>query len=359
MINLFGDVPPPLNPWNPEIPIAFRIGSLEVRWYAIFIMFGFILAIVLTCLKLWKRYNISIEPFYWFILIGVPVGIFGANFGSCVIGGMAGKEWSQFWTEFGKGLAIEWGIFFDAIAAAIYFPLVLKKNKYRVRDEFGPKPQVLKVSAWMYIDAIAPTILIAQFLGRWGNYFNQEVYGAPIQNEGLQQFLRNCLPWMWVESKGYCQPLFLWEGLANIVGFGLLYFGLEFINQRKAGDMSAAYFVWYGTLRLCMEPLRDESYKSVASIAFSAVWVGLGVLVIILNHTILNKWRKYKVLESISKFKLHNLVKIDNIEAQIQEKQQANLENEANQLRLKLVNLKNENRQFIRDENEMLFHSRW
>lgn len=361
MLNIFG-YPAPDHPWTEDIKIAFSIGSMHITWYAIFIMFGFALAILLTCLKLWKRYNLSIEPFYWFILIGVPVGIFGANFGSCVLGEPAGKPWSEFWSSFGQGLAIEWGILFDVIAAAIYFPLILKKNKYRVRDEFGPKPQVLKVSAWMYIDAIAPTILIAQFLGRWGNYFNQEVYGAAVTSEGLQKFLHDCLPWMWIgdsTSGYYAQPLFLWEGLANIVGCALLYVGLEFVNKRKAGDMSASYFVWYGTLRLCMEPLRDAEYRSSVSIAFSAVWVAMGVVLIILNHTILNKWRKYKVLDCLSKFKLHRLVKMDIIESQIKEKQEANLENEANELRLKLSNLRNENRQFIREENEMLFHSRW
>lgn len=357
MFNLLGEIAPaPIPTWDDVQPqIAFYIGNLPIAWYAIFIMFGFALAIFLTCMKLWKRYGISVEPFYWYILIGVPLGIFGANFGSCVIGGLAGKEWSKFWSDFGKGLAIEWGIFFDAIAAAIYFPLVLRSKRYWVRDEFGPVPTVRKVSAWLYADAIAPTILIAQFLGRWGNYFNQEVYGAVVTNEKLSWFLHDCLPWMWVSGKGYCQPLFLWEGLANIVGCALLYVGLEFIKQRKAGDMAASYFVWYGTLRLCLEPLRDTSYKSTASIVFSAVWVALGVIVIILNHTILFKWRKYRVLYSLGHLKTHRLIKIDFLK---KEAQSSNKE-EADKAKQELDEMIQTNRPLLRNEQQMLFYDRW
>lgn len=288
MINLFGEVPAPLNPWTEEVSNAFWIGNFSIKWYGIFIMLGFALAIFLACMKMWKRYKINIEPFYWFILIGVPTAILGARLGSCIIGD---ADWSHFFNFREGGLAIEWGVVLTVGVAFAYFPQVLKKPKYHVRDYFAKDEKVKRVSFWLYADAIMPCILIAQFLGRWGNYFNQELYGAHVQSEQLQQFLHDCLPWMWVEGKGYCQPLFLWEGLINLVGFFTLYFGVEFINQRKAGDMAACYPLWYGVVRLCLEPLRDEKYRFVMTYVLSAIFVVVGLVFIILNHTVINKRR--------------------------------------------------------------------
>lgn len=287
---------PPEHTWSEEASIAFG----NVRWYAIFITIGFVVAIVLSCLKMWKRYKISNEPFYWFIIIGVPLAIVGANFGSCVLGPPAGKEWSEFFTSFGSGLAIEWGVMFVVIAAFIYFPLILKRPRYRVRDEFNADHQVKKVSFWLYADAIVPCILIAQFIGRWGNYFNQEVYGAAVTSEGLAKFLHDCLPYMWVGGH-YAQPLFLWEGIANLGMFFVMYFGFEYIKQRKAGDIAAFYFVWYGALRLGLEPLRDASYKSNATMIFSGVFVGVGALFILMNHLLLDKVRDKKIWHTLIK----------------------------------------------------------
>lgn len=291
---LLGSVPAPEHIWTSEDAIAFG----PVRWYAIFIIIGFIVAIVASCLKMWKRYKISTEPFYWFILFGVPLAIFGANFGSCVLGRPAGKDWSEFWTQFGTGLAIEWGILFVVIAALIYFPLVLKRPKYRVRDVFGPTHEVKKVSFWMYADAIMPCILIAQFVGRWGNYFNQEVYGATVTNDSLAWFLHNCLPYMYVGGE-WKQPLFLWEGLANLAMFFILYFGIEFIPQRKAGDMAGGYILWYGSLRLGLEPLRDQQYKSMTTMIFSGIFVAVGALIILYNHLLACKVRDKKVWHTL------------------------------------------------------------
>ena len=284
-------------PGNPNWTKPLDRGGTS--WlYPIMIVIGFAAAITLVCLKLWKRYKISVEPFYWFILIAVPVGIFGANFGSCVLGSPAGKPWSEFFTKFGSGLAIEWGLLFVVIAGFIYFPLVLRLPQYKVRDEFGPKPVVRKVSMWLYLDAIAPTVLLAQFLGRWGNYFNQEVYGRIVTSEGLANFLYHVLPGMYINS-AWRQPLFLWEGIGNLVMFFVLYFGIDRLKWKKAGDLAGAYFAWYGLFRICLEPLRDPQYYSVATMIMSGLFIAAGVLFIVANHVFSKKWRQIKIWESI------------------------------------------------------------
>ncbi|MBQ0045662.1 MAG: prolipoprotein diacylglyceryl transferase [Mycoplasma sp.] len=285
---------PPLHPWTPDVKIAFW----NIPWYGIFVTLGFIVAIVASCLKMWKRYKISTEPFYWFILIGVPLAILGARIGSCILGD---AQWSSFWDFQGGGLAIEWGVVLVVLAAFIYFPLILKLPRYRVRDELGASHEVKKVSFWMYADAVIPCILLAQFIGRWGNYFNREVYGLEVTSEGLAHFLHDCLPYMWVDDH-YVQPLFLWEGLANLGMFFVMYFGFEFIKQRKAGDMAAFYFVWYGALRLGLEGLREQQYTFMMTYVMSGIFVGLGAFFIIINHLLISKVRDKKIWHTLFKF---------------------------------------------------------
>lgn len=289
---LVGAMPPDPH-WQMPLPNG------DTSWmYPICIILGFIVAITLGCLKLWKRYKVSTEPFYWFIIIGVPCAILGARFGSCAIGQTA---WSDFFVDFGRGLAIEWGVMLVVLAAFIYFPLILKMPRYRVQDVFNTDHKVKKVSMWMYFDAIVPAILIAQFIGRWGNYCNQEVYGIAVTSEGLANFLYKVLPGMYIGGE-WKQPLFLWEGLGNLGMFFILYFGVEFIKQRKAGDMAGAYFVWYGVFRACLEPLRDEQFGYGTSIITSIVWAVLGIVFILSNHLLIAKVREYKIFRALFNF---------------------------------------------------------
>ena len=360
--------------WDDNAAIAF--GS--IRWYAIFIIIGFIVAIVLACLKLWKKYKVSTEPFYWFILLGVPLAIFGANFGSCVLGEPAGKPWSEFFSSFGTGLAIEWGVLFVVVAACIYFPLVLKSARYRIRDTLGEQPQVRKVSMWLYFDAVMPCILIAQFLGRWGNYMNQEVYGAVVTNEGLIKFMSKVLPYMYIiKDNAWHQPLFLWEGIGNLVMFFVAYFGLEAIRYRKAGDLAGFYLFWYGLFRLCLEPLRQHDYYSTTSIVMSAVMVAIGIGIVVINHTIVCRYRKYKVWHALFAGDIFTIINDRETKLKIVSKKQDKINKKIQTLsavdsikaRNKIIDLQAKLDIFnkyptraqlhIRKDNEMLYYGAW
>lgn len=282
--------------WTEEVAIAFRIGDLEIRWYGIFIMLGFLFAIILSVVKMKWRYKISEDPFYYFIFLGVPLAIIGARFWSCCIGN---TPWFEIFNIRKGGLAVEGGVMAVVLAACIFMPLILCNPKYHVRDCFGPTPVVAKCSMWLYFDAVVPTILLGQFIGRWGNYFNGEVYGKIVDdNKALCQFLDNCLPYMNINGHYYL-PLFLIEGLINLTGFFIVYLGLEFIKTRKAGDLSFFYFIWYGIVRLCLEPLREEQFTYSLTYYISGVWVAIGVLLIIFNHCFSSKWREIKIWETV------------------------------------------------------------
>ena len=292
----------PTNPWNSDCRVAFYIGSLPIMWYGIFVAIGFILAIVLAVVKLAAWYKIKTDPFFYFCLIGIPVSIFGARIWSCCIGD---AHWDSFFDFQQGGLAIQGGVVLTVIAALIYFPLILRVNRYKVRDiKTDPEnPQVRQISMWVYFDAIVPCILAGQILGRWGNYFNQELYGQVISASdiGYMTWLRDHLPYMYITqgsaAGNYAQPLFLYESCANIVGLIFIYVAMEFMPNLKAGTIGATYFLWYGTVRMIMEPLRDNSYTFVSTYVLDAIWILAAVAIIVLNQVnVIPRTRKYSCM---------------------------------------------------------------
>lgn len=75
------------------------------------------------------------------------------------------------------------------------------------------------INTWDFLDIAAPSVMIAQSLGRWGNFFNQEAYGATVDNlDYLPGFIRDQ---MYIEGS-YRQPTFLYESLWNLLGFALI-----------------------------------------------------------------------------------------------------------------------------------------
>ncbi|MEG1821049.1 MAG: prolipoprotein diacylglyceryl transferase [Malacoplasma sp.] len=294
-------------PYVPEA-IAFRLGSLEVAWYGIFIFIGFAIAIIAACIKLSKWYKIPYDPFFYFTMIGIPTSILGARLWSFIIGDakVVNDFFREFWLFENGGLAIQGGIIFTIIAALIYFPLVLSKAKYQVKVQSNEEFFVRKISIWVYADAVIPCILIGQIIGRWGNFFNQEVYGALVENPEvsmgwLKSFMPDVYYGMFIggNPSQFHQPLFLYESFGNFFIFLFLFVGCEFIKFRKAGDIGILYFLFYGILRLIMEPFRSAKFAFVTSIVISALFIIVAIILLVLNHLVFFKNRNRKILYQI------------------------------------------------------------
>ncbi len=294
MLTFLTNIPQPSKEWVEGVSnVAFHIGSLPITWYGIFVTIGFIMAIVFVVIKLACWYKIKLDPFYWFCLMAIPTAILGARFWSCCIGD---ANWSSFFNFSTGGLAIEGGVVLTTILGLWWFPFILKNPKYQIRDVLtDPKqPAVRQISTWVYVDAILPCILIGQIIGRWGNYFNQELYSAAtVTSQSYMNWLSQHLPYMYVNGY-YYHPLFLYESCINIVGFLLLYVGLEFIPQIKAGTIGLSYGLWYGIVRMIMEPLRYSQYTFTLTYVMTALWIVVCLILIILNQCkIITKTRKY------------------------------------------------------------------
>jgi phosphatidylglycerol:prolipoprotein diacylglycerol transferase len=100
------------------------------------------------------------------------------------------------------------------------------------------------------------------------------------------------------------QPLFFYESTLNWWGLILIFFVGEFIPKKKIGDLGFAYFIWYGILRLSLEPLRQSQFTFILTYVMSALYLVVGIVLIVLNHTVLYRFRKYSLVQTIKNKKM-------------------------------------------------------
>ncbi|MGU7978873.1 prolipoprotein diacylglyceryl transferase [Streptococcus suis] len=218
-------------------PIAIRLGPLEIRWYAICILIGLVLGVYLAT-KEAPRKKILQDDILDFILLAFPLSIIGARIYYVAF------SWSEYkdnllsvFAIWNGGIAIYGGLITGAIV--LYF---------FTRHRF--------INTLDFLDVVAPSVMIAQAIGRWGNFFNQEAYGKAVDSLNyLPSFIRDQ---MYIDG-AYRQPTFLFESLWNLLGFGLLCVLRRRPGLLKQGEITAFYLIWYGFGRLLIEGLRTDS----------------------------------------------------------------------------------------------------
>ena len=157
-----------------------------------------------------------------------------------------------------------------------------------------------RVSFWRWADIIAPCILIAQVVGRWGNFMNQELYGPPttlpwgIAIQCQYRVAEYACPAFGgsTPANAHFIPLFLYESVLSLIGIlVLLFLWRRFTARRRlliAGDVGLLYFVWYGVERSILETFRSGWNWTFFGLA-TAQLVGLGaaaaaILAILVRH---------------------------------------------------------------------------
>lgn len=213
--------------------VAFSINGTEVYWYGIIMCLAIVAAIVVAML-LCKKKNINSEIPLNIALIIVPFGILGARLFACLFD--ASLTLADFFNFRTGGMSIIGAILGGGLALFVY--CLIKKDK---------KP-------FMYFDILCSVLILAQAIGRWGNFFNQELYGTVVEENSL--FAR--FPFAVLIDGVYYQALFFYEFMANLIGFMIL--ANLFIKQKNYGYVMAGYLFIYGTVRTILEPLRQQEY---------------------------------------------------------------------------------------------------
>ncbi|MBU3114023.1 prolipoprotein diacylglyceryl transferase [Clostridium lacusfryxellense] len=239
-------------------PIAFDIFGLTIRWYGILIATGMMIGIIManfTC----RLKNLNYDEFLNIVLISFPMAIIGARAYYVIF------EFNQYKDNLIEvfnirqgGLAIHGGIIFGMITALIY-------TRYK-------KESLLK-----YADVAAPSIIIAQAIGRWGNFFNSEAHGAPVTQVFISKFPDFVQRGMLIDGV-YYQPTFFYESIWNVLVCLLLLYLLT--KTLKRGTVFFTYIGLYSLGRFFIEGLRTDSLMfagmrvaQLISLAGVALWI--------------------------------------------------------------------------------------
>ncbi|MBR5615514.1 MAG: prolipoprotein diacylglyceryl transferase [Clostridia bacterium] len=229
-------------------PVAFEVFGLEVRWYGIFITLGMLAAFAYAYYRS-KQEGFDLDNLLDMGLYIIVFGVIGARLyyvlmklDTYILPGRS--AWDNFLDMInirGGGLGIYGGIIAGALTLYIYCRV--KKKDWR--------------SA---LDMVAPGVMIAQAMGRWGNFFNGEAHGTIVAEGSPLYFIRMGLypNDLNTPSMAYVHPTFLYESLWNILGFVLIN---VFLYKRKKfnGQIILTYAAWYGFGRMFIEALRTDS----------------------------------------------------------------------------------------------------
>ncbi len=264
------------------LPKGFPFDDPFVTFYAIFILSGAVFVYYLADLQLQSegyRKGYGENVFY----VAFPAGILGARIWYVI--GQWNTEFAgqPFWKVFAMwegGLAIMGGALFGAAAGVAF--IVLRRKEITLRHA---------------MDIGVPVILLAQGIGRWGNFFNQEVYGAVADVEKWS-FLPTFIQRQMTIDGEFRVPLFLIESIINITGYLVIRFaiGKGLKKYIVPGDLAMVYPIWYGLTRVVMEPLRDPTYimDNLWSYYWGMIFAILGVLGIVALHVFDHLKKKHK-----------------------------------------------------------------
>ncbi|MBQ8912193.1 MAG: prolipoprotein diacylglyceryl transferase, partial [Clostridia bacterium] len=215
--------------WFKMNPVAIPIGN-GIRWYGILITLGIVLAVLYVCWRA-KEWKYNFDDLLDGVLVVVPLGVLGARlFYVFTADNFNLADWYRIWDG---GLAIYGGIIAGALGVVIIC-LVKKMRLFRL------------------MDCTAPAVMIAQSLGRWGNFCNGEAFGA--EYHGL---FRMGLCHDPEGATYYVHPTFLYESMWNLVGFILI--NLVYKKKKFDGQITLMYLGWYGLGRFFIELLRQDS----------------------------------------------------------------------------------------------------
>ncbi len=223
---------------------AFDLGKLfgseknhYIYWYALIIVFAMIVAYIYFLFRAKKTEGIHEDHSMNLVIFAIPFGIIGARVFYVLTNLDQYHTFKQMLQINKGGLAIYGGIIFGLITILVYC-------------------RIKKLNCLKTLDAAAPAVMIAQAIGRWGNFFNAEAYGS---SEGVKNFLfrMSIADYETPNAIKYVHPTFLYESLWNVLGFVVA--NIIYRKKKVDGQIFCFYLAWYGIGRGFIELLRTDS----------------------------------------------------------------------------------------------------
>lgn len=222
-------------------PVAISIGPIKIYWYGIIIALAMLIGISLAT-KEAQKLGLEEDTMVDMTLWAIPIGFIGARLYYVLF------KWdyyiqnpSEIIAIWNGGIAIYGGLIAGGLA--VYW---FARRK--------------KMTLTLLLDILAPSVLLAQSIGRWGNFINQEAHGGAVSLQFLETLY---LPEFIIEQMNingtYYHPTFLYESLWSLLGFILL---IILRNQKgllRRGEVALSYVIWYSFGRFFIEGMRTDS----------------------------------------------------------------------------------------------------
>lgn len=222
-------------------PHAIEIGSFIIHWYGVIIAAAMYLAIHLSTKEANKK-GLKEDTVVDMALWAIPIGFIGARFYYVLF------ELDYYLQKPAEILAIWNGgiaIYGGLIAGGLTLYWYTKKKE---------------ISLALLLDILAPNVLLAQSIGRWGNFMNQEAHGGPVSHSFLENLY---LPEFIIEQMNingtYYHPTFLYESLWSLLGFVLIVILRNRKKLLRQGEVALSYVLWYSVGRFFIEGMRTDS----------------------------------------------------------------------------------------------------
>ena len=255
-------------------PVALQIGPFPIYWYGVGYAVGLALAYLLL-VRISKRAGEDPDIVGNGIIIVAVAALIGGRLYHVI------DQWALYKDDPLKivlppytGLGVYGGIITGTVAAFLY-------ARYK------------RVPFLRWADIVAPALFVMQAVARWGNFFNQELYGTPTS-----------LPWgipidcahrvaaypcaEFPEATTAFHPLFLYESISGVLGaLALIWIGYHWRSRLRPGDLLFTFFIWYGTVRFFLEPLRQENWTFngiPTAMLVSLGFIAVGVIALLWRH---------------------------------------------------------------------------
>ncbi len=249
-------------------PILVNFGFIQIHWYGLLMLVS-ILAAFFVLLKKAKVFSLTSEQ-VWDLLFWLVIGgILGARIYEVLL-----VEPAFYFTNPGQIIKIwQGGLAIHGAWLGGLVVLWLYSKKWQR-------------SLWTLTDAICLVLPLGQAIGRWGNYFNQELYGLPTNLPwGIFIAVKNRLPEFIDYS--YFHPTFLYESIGNLVIFIVLFWLLK--KKRFDSQITLLYLGLYSLLRLVLEFIRLDPALMIFDIRWPIIFSGLSILIVIILYFKFNR----------------------------------------------------------------------
>lgn len=242
-------------------PILFNLFGIEIRWYSVLLLVAILIAILMF-IKEGKRFNIpkdlTFNLAFWVIIIG----ILSARLYYCIFNfSLYRDNLVDIFKIWEGGLAIHGGLIGGFVTLIVY------TKRY-------------SINTYKITDMVTVPLLLAQAIGRWGNFFNSEAHGAATTYYRLKELH---IPEKIIEGMKignvYYHPTFFYESIYCLIGFILLLF-IRRYRYLKRGQLTCIYLMYYSVGRFFIESLRTDSlmlggFKVAQLVSIALFVVGL------------------------------------------------------------------------------------